>query len=223
MLQIPIARELLAKAKYTTDEEFTHTNYTAVTTQPEDFPKKYSLRQRRMGRKTKIALVITMYNESDTLFVKTLLAVQKNIAYLCSESCPYGWGADGWREFVVVIVSDGIAKINYRICCLILGVKTILGVMGIWVSDEFTRTSVNEHPVVAHLFELTTQVAGTLILSIVDRNFDIRHRDENIVPTQIIFILKQKNAKKINSHKWFFQAVCQIINPEVVMLLVLSF
>jgi chitin synthase len=57
------------------------------------------------------------------LFVKTLLAVQKNIAYLCSNDCPYSWGKDGWKEFVVVIVSDGITKMNPR-------VKTILGVMG---------------------------------------------------------------------------------------------
>ena len=125
----------------------------------------------------------TLLTSSDILFIKSLLAVQKNIAYLCCSACSYSWGAEGWRQFVVVIVSDGITKINPR-------VKTVLGVMGLWVSDEFTRTSVNGDPVTAHVFELTTQVA-------VDREFGIRHRNENIVPTQIIFILKQKNAKKV--------------------------
>ena len=146
-----------------------------------------------------------MYNEDHLLFVKSLLAVQKNIAYLCSDKCPYSWGPEGWKNFVVVIVSDGKAKINNK-------VKTVLGVMGLWISDEFTRTSVNNEAVTAHLFELTSQIA-------VDRDFNIRTRKDGIVPTQIVFIIKQKNAKKINSHKWFFDAVCEVIDPEVVLLL----
>ncbi|KAI8909522.1 chitin synthase-domain-containing protein [Gorgonomyces haynaldii] len=205
VLQVEIAKQLLQNAQYTTDQEFTHTSYTAVTCEPEEFKEKYQLRQRIYERKTKIALVVTMYNEDDHLFVKSLLAVQKNIAYLCSEECPYSWGPNGWQNFVVVIVSDGAAKINPR-------VKTVLGVMGLWVNDQFIRTSVNEEPVTAHLFELTTQVA-------VDRDFNIRTRKEGICPTQIVFLLKQKNAKKINSHKWFFDAVCETLDPEVVMLL----
>jgi chitin synthase len=36
---------------------------------------------------------------------------------------------------------------------------------------------------------------------------------------QVTFILKEKNAKKINSHKWFFNAVCESIQPNVVFLL----
>jgi chitin synthase len=43
--------------------------------------------------------------------------------------------------------------------------------------------------------------------------------NSGMVPTQIILVIKQKNAKKINSHKWFFNAVCEVINPEVTMLL----
>ena len=56
-----------------------------------------------------------MYNEDHILFVKSLLAIQKNIAYLCSDKCPYSWGPDGWQNFVVVIVSDGKAKINNKV------------------------------------------------------------------------------------------------------------
>jgi chitin synthase len=43
--------------------------------------------------------------------------------------------------------------------------------------------------------------------------------DKDIVPTQIIFCLKEKNAKKINSHRWFFQAFGPIIQPNVCVLL----
>jgi chitin synthase len=205
VLSIPIAPELYRKARFVEGEEFTHCSYTAATTDPEDFPQRYSLRPKRFNREIKVALVITMYNEDDGLFVKTLLAVQKNIAYLCSNKCPYSWGPDGWKQFVVVIVSDGVKKINPR-------VETILGIFGMWLGKDFLRTSVNDEEVTAHIFELTSQIA-------IDRELDIRSSSEGIVPTQIIFVLKQKNAKKINSHKWFFNSVCEVISPEVVMLL----
>ena len=38
-------------------------------------------------------------------------------------------------------------------------------------------------------------------------------------PTQMIFCLKQKNSKKINSHRWLFNAFGRILNPEVCILL----
>jgi chitin synthase len=39
------------------------------------------------------------------------------------------------------------------------------------------------------------------------------------VPVQMIFCLKEKNQKKINSHRWFFQAFGPILNPNVCVLL----
>lgn len=41
----------------------------------------------------------------------------------------------------------------------------------------------------------------------------------NLVPVQMIFCLKQKNAKKINSHRWLFNAIGRHLNPDVVCLL----
>lgn len=35
----------------------------------------------------------------------------------------------------------------------------------------------------------------------------------------MIFCLKQKNAKKINSHRWLFNALGKHLNPDVVCLL----
>ncbi|KAI8918814.1 chitin synthase-domain-containing protein [Entophlyctis helioformis] len=204
VLNVPVAQEIIHDAVFQQGEEFTHMTYTAVTCDAEDFPKQYDLRQRRFNRHIKIALVVTMYNEDDMLFIKSMLAVQKNIAYLCSPECPYSWGPDGWKNFVVVIVSDGRAKINPR-------VKTVLSVMGVF-ADGLMRSSVNDQDVKAHIFEYTAQTA-------VDRDLSIRSRKQGIYPTQIIFVLKEKNAKKINSHKWFFEAVCETIQPEVTLLL----
>src|SRR5947209_13229712 len=38
-------------------------------------------------------------------------------------------------------------------------------------------------------------------------------------PVQMIFCLKQKNSKKINSHRWLFNASGRILQPEVCILL----
>jgi chitin synthase len=198
----PVSQKLLVDVQYSKgDDEYTHTKYTAVTCDPDQFPLKYQLRAARNQRQTKIALVITMYNETNDLFVKSMKAVQKNIAYLCSKD---KWGPDGWKNFLVVIVSDGRTKINPE-------VLNTLAVMGCFVPG-LPRTSVNDMPVNVHLFEFTTQV-------MVDRTYDIKSRADNVFPMQVCFVLKEKNAKKINSHKWFFNAICESIQPEVTMLL----
>ncbi|KAJ3056048.1 Chitin synthase, class 1 [Rhizophlyctis rosea] len=204
VIDVPVSRKVLQNAKYTTGEEFTHMRYTAATCGANEFPDHYSLRQRQYKRYTKVALVMTMYNEDDDLFTKSMLSAMKNIAYLCSDECQYSWGPDGWKNFVVVVVSDGRAKINPR-------VLTVLGVMGCY-ADNLAKASVNGKDVTAHIFEYTTQVG-------VDRDLHLRGTESLLVPTQVIFVLKEKNAKKINSHRWFFNAICKICDPEVTLLL----
>ena len=39
------------------------------------------------------------------------------------------------------------------------------------------------------------------------------------MPVQVIFCLKEKNQKKINSHRWFFNAFGPILQPNVCILL----
>jgi chitin synthase len=38
----------------------------------------------------------------------------------------------------------------------------------------------------------------------IDPNLHFKYPDKGIVPTQIIFCMKKRNQKKINSHWWFF-------------------
>ena len=47
----------------------------------------------------------------------------------------------------------------------------------------------------------------------------IEGAERGIVPVQIIFCLKEKNQKKINSHRWFFNAFGPILEPNVCVLL----
>jgi chitin synthase len=41
----------------------------------------------------------------------------------------------------------------------------------------------------------------------------------NLPPVQFIFCLKQRNSKKINSHRWVLNAFSRILNPEIIILL----
>ena len=47
----------------------------------------------------------------------------------------------------------------------------------------------------------------------------IEGSERGIVPVQVIFCLKEKNQKKINSHRWFFNAFGPILQPNVCVLL----
>jgi chitin synthase len=46
----------------------------------------------------------------------------------------------------------------------------------------------------------------------------IEGSEKGIVPVQIIFCLKEKNQKKINSHRWFFQAFGRVLDPNICVL-----
>ena len=56
-------------------EEMTTMRYTAATCDPDDFMKcRYSLRPYLYGRQTELFIVMTMYNEDEVLFCKTMNA-----------------------------------------------------------------------------------------------------------------------------------------------------
>ena len=55
-------------------------------------------------------------------------------------------------------------------------------------------------------------------VSITESN-KIEGAEMGIVPVQIIFCLKEKNQKKINSHRWFFNAFGPILEPNICVLL----
>src|SRR6201992_760132 len=50
------------------------------------------------------------------------------------------------------------------------------------------------------------------------QNHVVRVRKGN-TPVQILFCLKQKNQQKINSHRWFFQAFGECLQPNICVLI----
>ncbi|KZS97339.1 glycosyltransferase family 2 protein [Sistotremastrum niveocremeum HHB9708] len=199
VLDVPVPSHILGNDR---SEEMTKMRYTAATCDPDQFmSSKYSLRQYLYNRHTELFIVMTMYNEDEGLFVKTMNAVIKNIAHLCSRSSSKMWGPEGWKKVVVCIVSDGRKKINKRT----LQVLTLMGCY----QDGIAKDSVGGKEVTAHIFEYTSQVT-------VSESGEI---GRSACPIQILFCLKEQNKKKLNSHRWFFNAFGPLINPNVCILL----
>ncbi|GAA5981861.1 hypothetical protein JCM11641_001922 [Rhodosporidiobolus odoratus] len=207
VLDCQVPPKLLERCPRKDDREFTHMRYTAATCDPDHFlDEQYSLRQilYETPRRTELFIVLTMYNEDEVLFCRTMHGVMKNIQHLCERNRSKTWGADGWKKVVVCVVSDGRAKINSR-------TLSVLAAMGVY-QDGVAKNVVAGKPVTAHIYEYTTQIS-------VDPDLKFKSAERGIVPVQIVFCLKEKNAKKINSHRWFFNAFGPILQPNVCVLL----
>lgn len=210
VLDCPIAPTLLNKVPHIPPperDEFTHMRYTAATCDPSEFfEERFTLRQKLFAkpRHTELFIVITMYNEDDVLFARTLSGVIKNIEYMCSRKDSKTWGADAWKKIVVCVVSDGRAKINKR-------TQAVLAAMGVY-QDGIAKQQVNGKDVTAHIYEYTTQVGISLKHDIVQFKYQAQ-------PVQMLFCLKEKNQKKINSHRWFFQAFGRVLDPNICVLI----
>lgn len=200
VLDIPVASSI---SKSTTNNpEFREMRYQACTSDPDRFiEEKYTLRPWLYGRETEMAIVLTCYNEDDVLFARTMGGVIKNIAHLCSRTRSKTWGPDAWKKVVVIIVADGRKKANERML-------KALGLMGCY-NEGVMKDHVLKKPVEAHIFEYTTRV-------------QITEKGEVKVtpcPIQVVFCLKEQNKKKLNSHRWYFNAFCQMLKPNVCILL----
>ncbi|CAO3617616.1 unnamed protein product [Cunninghamella echinulata] len=206
VLECPVPTSLLDQCPLRDKTEFNQMRYTAVTCQPDDFSlNDYTLRPKLMNRETELFIGVTMYNENEILFTRTMHAVMKNIAYLCSRKKSKVWGEmEGWKKVVVGIVQDGRKSCNPR-------VLDVLSTMGVY-QKGIAKNMVNGKPVQAHLFEYTTQLS-------VDADLKLKGVDKGIVPVQILFCLKEQNTKKINSHCWLFNAFGPILQPNICVLI----
>jgi chitin synthase len=73
--------------------------YTAVRGDPDDFERNnFFLRQNMMQRTTELFIVVTMYNEDEVLFCRTLHGVMQNISHLCTRKNSRTWGPDSWKK-----------------------------------------------------------------------------------------------------------------------------
>ena len=69
-------------------------------------------------------------------------------------------------------------------------VLDVLTLLGVYQPGDHMKGVVNNKAVTAHLFEYTTSFG-------LDPNMHFRYPDKGIVPTQILFCMKEKNQKKV--------------------------
>ncbi|KAJ2700708.1 Chitin synthase, class 1, partial [Coemansia spiralis] len=200
-----VPEPVLERGKFKDAKEFTHMRYTPVTVDANYFMKEnYTLRPALLGRQTELFIVLTMYNEDEILFNRTFMAVMKNIAHLCTRTNSRTWGPNAWEKVVVCIVADGMDKVNPR-------VLAVLGALGVYQEGIMTNR-VGDDDVHAHVFEYTVQTG-------LDTEMNFIGHKQRMPPVQVLFCLKVKNAKKINSHRWFFNAFAEVLQPNICVLI----
>ncbi|KAF3760788.1 family 2 glycosyltransferase [Cryphonectria parasitica EP155] len=207
VLDCPVPPRLLSQVPHGERDEFTHMRYTAATCDPNFFyEENFTLRQKLFSkpRHTELFIVVTMYNEDEILFARTMIGVLKNVEYMCKRNESKTWGKDAWKKIVVCIVSDGRAKINPRTRALLAG-------MGVY-QEGIAKQQVNHKDVTAHIYEYTSQVGMQI------KN-DVVQLIPKQQPVQLLFCLKEKNQKKINSHRWFFSAFGRVLDPNICVLI----
>ncbi|KAK9894719.1 glycosyltransferase family 2 protein [Cystobasidium minutum MCA 4210] len=209
----------------TAETEFTHMRYTAATCDPDDFlaSQGYSLRQTKYNRKTELLIAMTYYNEPRELVARTLFGIQTNIRDMViskwsefqlasKRDVEAGNGGDSgdasWKKVVVAIILDGIEPADKA-------ALDIFAAQGIY-QDSIMKKDIDGVPTVCHIFEYTTQISISEKPQLI---FPAKEKAEGLVPTQFILCIKAKNAKKINSHRWLFNALGRHLNPEVCVLI----
>ncbi|KAF7367307.1 hypothetical protein MSAN_00792800 [Mycena sanguinolenta] len=217
---VPTAVHNAIEAKYAADKstEFSHMRYTAATCDPDFFTQEngWSLRAKNYGRETQLLIAVTSYNEDETLYARTLHGVMLNVRDICKNRRSKYWktsaeaGQPGWQKIAVALIVDGLDNMDKS-------VLDILATVGVY-QDGIMKKMVDGKETQAHIFEYTTQLS---VATVNGRPQLVLPQDDalDLVPVQIILIIKAKNQKKINSHRWLFNAVGRMLLPEVVCLI----
>ncbi|CAG8816686.1 12769_t:CDS:2, partial [Gigaspora margarita] len=203
VIDCPIPLDLLLNIPNKSSKEFTHIRYTACTSKTNNFKNEnYTLRQTEFDllRQTELFIEIAIHDENHIQLSNTLYGVMENIVYLCSLKDSKIWGKDGWKKVVICIISNGHDD----------NILTYLTALGVY-QDHIAKTRVNNKVIKAHIFEYTTQISIKYSGEFMEK----KTIDDGIVPIQILFCLKENNKGKDNSHKWFFNAFCPILNPKI--------
>jgi chitin synthase len=160
------------------------------------------------NRHTELLIAVTYYNEDKFLTSRTLHSIMQNLRDIANLKKSGFWnkGGPAWQNIVVCLIFDGIDPCDKD--CL-----DVLATVGVF-QDGVMRKDVDGKETIAHIFEYTTQLSVTPLQQL------IRPLDDGpatLPPTQLMLCLKQENARKINSHRWLFNAFGRILNPEVVV------
>jgi hypothetical protein len=162
-------------------------------------PLRYTYkRQEAFAPSERVLMVVTMYNETEEEFKGTFEGISENLEYIAEngEVLGFGGGEEGYKDFLICVVSDGEAKASES--TLEYGHN-----MGIYDAQvkEVASLGMDVH---VHLFE---------------RIIQLQKGREIGGPIKTLFALKKYNKGKLHSHNWFFNAFARNIMPEYTVLL----
>ncbi|CAA7263632.1 unnamed protein product [Cyclocybe aegerita] len=193
--------------------EFTLLRYTAATCDPDDFTFRngYTLRSQMLNRSTEILIAITAFNENASMYARTLSGVFANIQDICTKQPSKYWqhcaemDAPSWQRITVTLVVDGIDEMHD-------GALNFLTEIGV-CQTSIMRKQIDGRGTTAHIFE------SVISASRLEKASDPTGDRPNGVPVQFILIIKAKNEKKINSHRWVFNALGRMLSPDICVFL----
>ena len=162
-------------------------------------------------------------------------SVIKNIGHLCGCTHSKTWCPEGWKKVVVCIVSDGVksTSAHFKSSVLYAAIHTLLSVRPLDVhldrmlprrhSKRFSLRKGCRHPYIR--VRLLFLMLHVLLVSWPQRRLTFRYTTNVIVtntgevsmspcPVQILFCLKEQSKKKLNSHRWFFNAFGPLLRPN---------
>jgi chitin synthase len=187
------------------DDATGRVRYTSVTcTNPSTFSQAYKLRVMDAApadsRGVETLIVITLYNEKLADLNETLDGICDNIAADCLKNDD----PEAWRRWAVCIIADGRLKLHTSIAeqmelCDLSDAALALGM-----------AQPDAAPIRLHLYESTQS--------------RVREYTEPTEKTvrfnlQVVMAIKEENAGKLDSHRWFFNAFAGSIRPEYCVML----
>ncbi|ORZ26960.1 chitin synthase-domain-containing protein [Lobosporangium transversale] len=217
VLHTPVPTSYLSAVDYQSGHEFETMSYMAVTCDADMMPEgRYKLRTQSLNRTIELAICLTVNEETPQEFCLTLHSLIKNIRQMClsvsksrSHKNPVWAEEDSWQKVVICIVADGRRNLNPLIL-------KVLAAMGCW-QEGVAKNQVNGKAVEAHIFEYSTQVSVNSKLRLKGRTLKNTNK-HRFPPIQIVFCLKERHTKKLNSHRWFFNALCPLLKPRITLL-----
>jgi chitin synthase len=170
-----------------------NSHYSAATCDPNDIKDDdFTLRQVHYDplRHTELFIDMTMYHEDEELFTRSMHGVIKNVAHLCKRDRSKTWGQDERKKLAVCTISDGRAKVNLR-------TLSVIAAMGCYqvIKKAFQRQRSEK------------ETSLVISMSIPPRSPSDRNlRQERRSRSSHLLSQGEEPEKKINSHRWFFNA-----------------
>ena len=121
----------------------------------------------------------------------------RDILHISQGSDFWAVGGPAWQKVVVCVLMDGLDSCDK-------GVLDVLATIGVY-QDGVMKKDVDGKETVAHIFEYTTLLSCTADQQLIRPTISADKTDEahSLPPVQMMVCLKQKNSKKINSHRKF--------------------